>query len=259
MVSLYHAGTYRRWVGVGLARIWENVLDWEHLPALHGGSFAAVEVLEAGHDGWRVRLTPQSRGAAQTLRLDVDRLGCRYRVTTEAGPGAPSEIRATLDPRGPAETAVVVEYHVPVADPERREAIGAAFVAAYATLWDEDEAMMRHREAALAVRPATATPVSVALGGEAEVRQRLPYAFDFGPGRFRLVDIDGDLAAHGVVCPHWLGPLDAAPVVDGCVRCPWHGYLFDVATGLSADGRGLRLATAPAIVVEDGIVVARRA
>ena len=29
------AGTYTRALGAGIERIWENVLDWEHLPALH--------------------------------------------------------------------------------------------------------------------------------------------------------------------------------------------------------------------------------
>jgi hypothetical protein len=29
------AATYKREVHAGIERIWENVLDWEHLPALH--------------------------------------------------------------------------------------------------------------------------------------------------------------------------------------------------------------------------------
>jgi len=29
------AATYTREVTAGIQRIWENVLDWEHLPALH--------------------------------------------------------------------------------------------------------------------------------------------------------------------------------------------------------------------------------
>ena len=34
-VSLALAATYTREVRVGIDRIWENLLDWEHLPALH--------------------------------------------------------------------------------------------------------------------------------------------------------------------------------------------------------------------------------
>jgi len=32
-------------------------------------------------------------------------------------------------------------------------------------------------------------------------------------------------------CPHKGGPLHHGELVDGKVRCPWHGYTFDVLTG----------------------------
>ena len=257
--DLYLAGTYRRRVGVSLARIWENVLDWEHLPALHSGSFAAVDLIDADAAGWRIRLMARSdhEGAAQVLRLNIDTAQHRYSVTTESGPGTSSEIRVVLAPHGPYDTGIVVEYHVPVADPQRRAVIGDGFVAAYEILWDEDEVMMRAREAALAPAEQNLLPDSIELGRAAALT--LPLVFAFGPGRFRLVDFDGRLVTHSIICPHWLGPLDHAAIENGSVRCPWHGYCFDVATGRSADGRGLRLARAPTITVENGIVVARRA
>lgn len=258
MNRLYHAGTYRRRVGASLARVWENVLDWEHLPALHASSFAAVELIDAGIGGWRIRLTPRlgEARAAQVLRLDVDKAANRYSVTTEAGPGASSEIRVVLTPHGTSDTGVVVEYNVPVADPQRRAAIGAGFVAAYETLWDEDEAMMRAREAALAPSTPAPMPARVELGALTGLAS--PLVFAFGPGQFRLVDLDGLLVAHSITCPHWLGPLENALVEDGRIRCPWHGYCFDVVTGRSADGHRLRLAAAPKLSIENGIVVARR-
>ena len=58
---------------------------------------------------------------------------------------------------------------------------------------------------------------------------------------------------------HWLGPLEDAAVHDGCITCPWHGYRFDVRTGASADGRGLRLGAAPRVAIERGRVVLRPA
>ncbi|WP_188763939.1 hypothetical protein [Sandarakinorhabdus glacialis] len=93
MTNAFLAGTYWRRVGASLERIWENVLDWEHLPVLHAGSFAAVELIDAGAGGWRIRLTPQpgDARAAQVLRLDVDKAQHGYRVTTEAGPRLSSE------------------------------------------------------------------------------------------------------------------------------------------------------------------------
>ena len=260
MANIYLAETYRRRVGASLSRIWENVLDWEHLPALHSGSFKTVELIDSDTVGWRIRLTPQSGDAAdaQVLRLDTDRAWQRYKVTTETGPGTSSEIRVALTPLGPNDTGIVAEYHVPVSDPMRRAMIGTGFIAAYHILWNEDEAMMHVREAALApIGEPTPLPKHVMLGPAADLV--LPRVFAFGPGRFRLLDLDGRLVAHSVTCPHWLGPLDQANVDHGHIRCPWHGYSFDVATGRSADGRGMRLASAPAVEVENGIVVARRA
>lgn len=37
------------------------------------------------------------------------------------------------------------------------------------------------------------------------------------------------------LCPHQGGPLTEGTVCDGAIRCPWHGYDFDLATG---KGRG---------------------
>ena len=82
------------------------------------------------------------------------------------------------------------------------------------------------------------------IGSIASVRERLPLVVSFGGERFRILDLDGDLVAHATVCPHWLGPLEATLVVEGCIRCPWHGYAFEVRTGRSADGRGLEIGRA---------------
>ena len=252
MSGLALAGVYVRDVAASVARIRENVLDWEHLPALHASSFAACELVDADDDGWRVRLTAAGGGQAQTLKLYIAPDTSRYRVVTEAGPGASSEIRVSVRETAPHACHVHVEYHVPVSDPKVLAMIGTGFVAIYERLWDEDEAMMQAREAALAPRPRA--PDRVDLGPAADLA--LPRDFDLGSGRFRLIHHDGALLVHSRVCPHWLGPLDAPPDGEGCLTCSWHGYRFDATTGRSADGRGLRLASAPRIMVENGIVVA---
>src|ERR1700730_19154851 len=51
------AGTYTREVRAGIERIWENVLDWEHLPALHEVYFSRVALIDIGSWGWRIELT----------------------------------------------------------------------------------------------------------------------------------------------------------------------------------------------------------
>lgn len=263
--ALALAGTYRREVAASLARVWENVHDWEHLPALHGSSFAAAELLERGAWGWRVRLVaqPGDERHAQLIELRVAEPH-RYCVTTLEGPGRGSEIRVRLMPRSAHATGVVVEFHVPGLAPERLSQVGARYVELYARLWDEDEAMMVARERACARARArrdrdASAPADQDLGRVAEVRTRLPLQVEFGGVPFRVVEVDGTLLAHAATCPHWLGPLAEAPLDDGCVRCPWHGYRFDVRTGASADGRGLRLATPPRVMVEDGRVRLRAA
>ena len=160
-------------------------------------------------------------------------------------------------PVEPHRVDVTVDFHLPESRGERLEALGAAYVAAYARLWDEDEAMMQAREQALARRVTpdrTASPLD--LGNEQAVRAALPVNFEFGDAPFRLVDLNGEFVAHSTSCPHWLGPLDEAPVEDGEVRCPWHGYRFDVASGICRAHPARTRADAPGIRVIDGRVVA---
>ena len=151
----------------------------------------------------------------------------------------------------------MVEFHIPEKCPQRLAVIGDAYVAAYARLWDEDESMMQARERALARRrmPDFSVP-PLDLGETQSVRAALPLKFDFGEVPFRLVDLDGELVAHSTICPHWLGPLDVAPVILSEVRCPWHGYLFDVASGACVAHAALKLSAAPEISLIDGRVVA---
>ena len=259
MTELHLAGTYTREVHASIARIRENVLDWQHLPGLQGNSFTSAELIDQDAGGWRIRLTGKPRTVAQVQKLDLADDTSSYTIVIESGPGEGNEVRVAVTQKSPHLSHVNIEYHVVEPDPKRLAKIGKSFATTCAQLWNEDEAMMREREAALAPRKKAATPGSLFLGEESEIRQQLPLAFDFGPGRFRLVDIDGTLMAHSDICPHWLGPLYRAPDAAGVVTCPWHGYRFTVATGCSADGRGLQLAPAPAIRIERGRVVAQTA
>ena len=255
--ALHLAATYRRRVAASLQRIWENVFDWEHLTHLHDGSFAECTLIESGPWGWRVKLTTVGAPSAQTLEMRADRASGSYTSTTLDGAGAGTEIRVALVPIEPHRVDVTVDFHIPEPRPDRLEVLGAAYVAAYARLWDEDEAMMQERERALAQRRTpdrTAPPLD--LGDERAVRATLPMAFQFGGASFRLVDLAGKIVAHSSICPHWLGPLDEAPVVEGEIRCPWHGYRFDVASGVCRAHPTLNLAPAPAIRVIDGRIVA---
>jgi Rieske [2Fe-2S] domain len=208
--------TYQRSVRASLARVRENVLDWEHLPWLHPETFSHVRLLERRADGFRVESATRGAGAGDLLEIDVafEPGGLAYHSRTVEGRGAGTDIVTRLESQGPHATRVAVEFLVPDVAPERADRIGAFYVGLYTRLWDQDEAMMVRRQALLDGR--------------------------LGSG-MREVEVDGMRIRHATVCPHLGGPLDQARVENGCIRCPWHGYRFDVRTGRSTDGRALRL------------------
>jgi nitrite reductase/ring-hydroxylating ferredoxin subunit len=78
----------------------------------------------------------------------------------------------------------------------------------------------------------------------------VPLVVDFGGEPYRIVSIEGRLLAHATVCPHRLGPLADAAVEGSSVRCPWHGYRFDLASGVCSEDPRLRLAPAPRVEVD---------
>jgi len=252
--SLTSVAVYRRTIWASLTRVWENVLDWEHLPWLHRSSFSEIKLLDSGAWGWCARVGLRSADLRQEIEVElrIDREKRRYVTRTTAGVGQRSEIRTCLEVLGEQETGIEVEFLLPGVNPEWADSIGTAYTRLYTRLWDEDEAMMMRREAMLSQRDSArgAARMPLALGTLEEVRERLPLLVELGGQSFRVVEVEGTLVAHSTLCPHSLGPLGDAVVEDGCIRCPWHGYRFDLRTGRSCDGRNLRLASAPRVQVD---------
>jgi nitrite reductase/ring-hydroxylating ferredoxin subunit len=238
------------------------VFDWEHLPALHEQDFHRVELLDSGRWGWRVRLVNQPGDAsrAQVLEMRSDKRARQYIVSTLEGPGKGTKISTALAPRSAHRTKVNVEFFVPDSV-SNSAAVGARYVEVYTRLWDQDEAMMMRREQVLSARRRRRRPVPKRkiVGALADVRASLPLLVPFGSETFRIVELDGELVAHAVICPHWLGPLDETAIIDGCIRCPWHGYRFDVRTGANRDGHGMSLPRPPRVIIDDGRVSLKRA
>jgi hypothetical protein len=220
-MSLASIAAYRRTVHASLARVRENVLDWEHLPWLHRETFGHVRLIACGTDGWRAETSLRGASPGDVFLLDVafERDGLTYHSRTIAGRGAGTDIVTRLEPLDDDTTRVVVEFLVADVPPAHRDALGAAYVRLYTRLWDQDEAMTRRRQAVLDGR--VADDVREVVVGDMRLR-------------------------HATTCPHRGGPLDDAAVEDGCVRCPWHGYRFDLGTGRCVDGSPLRLAVGPA-------------
>jgi nitrite reductase/ring-hydroxylating ferredoxin subunit len=253
--AMMPAAVYRRTIGASLARIWENVLDWEHLPWLHRSSFLAIDLVHADRDGWEawVSLPPRAAPGRARVAVALHRPALFYWTRTLEGAGAGTEIRTTLAPRTPAATDITVEFFVPGLAAERAAQVGAFYVALYTQLWDEDEGMMTRRQAVLDdARPdaAAAGVDRVDLGPVDGLRARLPLVVALGARSIALADVDGAIVPYVATCPHLGGPLAAATVAGGVVTCPWHGYRFDVRTGASADGRTLRLPAAPRLVID---------
>jgi len=265
MTSLVSVATYRRAIGASLERVWENVRDWEHLPWLHRESFASIALEEEGDFGWRARVglggpassAPGPREIRLELVLERDE---SYVARTLEGPGAGSEIWTRLVPVNGERTDIAVEFLVPDPGASARGALGDAYVALYTRLWDQDEAMMRRRTAQLAARRAGAAPDPLAaegldLGPAEQLPARLPLVVEIGGRRVRVLEHEGEWLAHDATCPHWLGPLEDAPIEGGRLVCPWHGYRFDLRSGRGCEGAArLRLAPAPRVEVVGGRV-----
>jgi len=248
--DLTWVATYERSVAASLERVWENVLDWEHLPSLHARAFGAIECEAAGDWGWRARVAlPGAPDDAPRMRiaLTLEEPGDRYVVRTLEGAGEGSEIWTRLDALAPHRTAVSVRFGVPGVEDEAAERVGEGYVRLYTQLWDEDEAMMVERERALARLRARDDVDRLDLGPV----ESLAFPLDVeARGRcFRVEAVEGGWLAYSTTCPHLLGPLARE---GGELRCPWHDYRFDPATGRSCDGRGLRLAAAPRVETVEG-------
>ena len=96
------------------------------------------------------------------------------------------------------------------------------------------------------VRPDSLGPVERSADG-------LPSIGDLQPGESRVVTVDGaEIALFNVEgklyavsnrCPHRNAPLSRGHLEGTAIRCPLHGYLFDLATGSCLNQPDLRVQT----------------
>jgi nitrite reductase (NADH) small subunit len=69
-----------------------------------------------------------------------------------------------------------------------------------------------------------------------------------------LANCDGAFYATQGTCLHLEGPLGEGKLDDGCLlRCPWHGWTYDVRTGKNDFDLAIELRTYE-VQVEDGEV-----
>lgn len=247
------AGRYARVIGASLARAWENVRDWEHLPHLHADSFSQCRLEEEGEWGWRAVTYGVGMGTEQktVIELVIDAEASRYVSRTLEG-GLPGvEIWTKFTALEPHKTQVEVEFHLPHLSEDQAINASRSLVTLYKKLWDEDEAMMIARQNALDARR-RGTHKHFALGSLTKLKAALPVCVETETGPVRIEEREGTMRVWPAQCPHMLAPLDHIEADgDGCITCPWHGYKFDTATGHSTDGRGLSLGLMPRIEIDD--------
>ena len=241
------AAVYERTINASLARAWENVLDWEHLPHLHNSSFSSLELEEAGQWGWRARTkgVPEDTSQETLIELVVDRPNSRYVSRTLAGGLPGMEIWTHFTKADERKTQIRVEFHIPNVDEGGAAKLGNLMLGLYETLWDEDEHMMVERQSALDAKTATdktAEEPLIDLGDVDALTAKLPLTIELAGKPVNIVRIGDALHAYSAECPHMLAPLSEVPVDnEGCVTCPWHGYRFDVKTGKVTNGKDLSL------------------
>ena len=245
-VAMTLVATYRRRVHASLERVWENVLDWEHLPHLHDTSFDYCSLDEAGLWGWRVWSAPDKSSHIE-LCVDAD----QYVARTYAGSDQQSEIWTKLDAVDERATDIEVSFYLSGVPEEKVGQLGEAMLRLYTRLWDEDESMMQERQRRLDQRPGREQ--EKIIGKTAELASHLPVTFEFDRQQYEL-RFDQSWRLRPLICPHLLGPLEPSEQSDSILRCLWHGYEFDVESGacLSPSTATCKLKPLPLIEERDG-------
>lgn len=251
------AAVYDRVIGASLARAWENVLDWEHLPHLHNSSFSSLKLEDADQWGWRARTKgiPEETSPETLIELVVDRPNSRYVSRTLEGGLPGMEIWTYFAKADERKTRIEVEFHIPHVDDDGAAKLGSLMLGLYETLWDEDERMMVERQTALDARAASAKNANesqIDLGDAKELTSKLPLTIELAGKAVNIVQIDGEIYAYSAECPHMLAPLSDVPVdKEGCITCPWHGYRFDIKTGKVTNGKDLSLSPGLEVSITD--------
>ena len=256
-------GSYRRRMKVSLERMYENALDWAHLPYLHNSAFSSIEVIEAGDWGWRADLGLGQRpeGGAPphiTLQLTLDRAHRRWVSSTLEGPGAGSEIWTHVFEFGSRDLEIQADFFIPGVAEADRASVGAVYAELYQGLYDEDEAMMLERQRALDGQSASkggldvSNPEDHALGTVQSLTSMLPFDFPYQGQHWRLIKDQKEWLVYTLTCPHLLGSFKTVTAESGTVTCPWHGYRFNLRSGECLSGADCRLPNPPMVIERNG-------
>ena len=79
---------------------------------------------------------------------------------------------------------------------------------------------------------------------------------EVGDTEVALFNVDGTFYAMNNICLHRRGPLGEGTLDDIMVTCPWHGWQYDVTTGVHLLNEELKVDTYPVEVRGSDLYVA---
>jgi nitrite reductase/ring-hydroxylating ferredoxin subunit len=94
------------------------------------------------------------------------------------------------------------------------------------------------------------------VGAAAELSPGAGHVVDVGDTALAVYNVGGQYFAVDNACPHRGGPLGDGHLDGYVVRCPWHGWAWDVTTGASVNNPAVRVGCYP-VTVHDGALFVR--
>jgi nitrite reductase/ring-hydroxylating ferredoxin subunit len=76
-----------------------------------------------------------------------------------------------------------------------------------------------------------------------------------GERELALFNVAGKFYAVDNICPHRGGPLGEGILDDSVVTCPWHGWKFDVTTGISPVVKTAKVETLECVIEGNDVKV----
>ena len=243
-LALTEIVNFDRIINANTERVWENVLDWEHLAWLHDTSFDYNELDAAGDWGWRVWSDAAHKNH---IELCVNRDQSTYVARSYLAGEQISEIWTTIAASN-GDTSINVSINAPNIDIKKLPKLSAIYLKLYTQLWDEDEQMMIRRQAKLNDR--SHGPAAINLGALDALEAKK--IVKLGRHEWQVRKSDQGIEVYAANCPHLLGPLGQH--ADNQVVCPWHGYRFDIISGkcVFPEHANCHLPQPPIVTISEG-------
>ncbi len=92
------------------------------------------------------------------------------------------------------------------------------------------------------------------LGPAAAVKTGTGQRVDVNGTEVAVFNVEGEFFAVTGSCLHHGGPLGDGQVAGTTVKCPWHGWVYDIVTGSRVDKTGSPLRTFEIACVEGSLI-----